>query len=169
MGFEPIFCLCRDMDLRALLEPTLEGLGYEMVDLEQSNRGRMLRLFIDKPGGVTVDDCAFVSHHLTRLFAVENVNYDRLEVSSPGLDRPLRKAADFARFAGERVKVHTRLPVDGQRNFTGILRGVRGGDLELEADGRQLLLALSNVDKARLAPDELFAKPAPARRRARHG
>lgn len=169
MGFEPIFCLCRDMDLRALLEPTLEGLGFEMVDLEQSNRGRLLRLFIDKPGGVTVDDCAFVSHHLTRLFAVENVSYDRLEVSSPGLDRPLRKAADFARFAGERAKVQTRLPVDGQRNFTGILRGVRGDDLELEADGRQLLLALANVDKARLAPDELFAKPAAPRRRARHG
>ncbi|HEX6827720.1 MAG TPA: ribosome maturation factor RimP [Burkholderiales bacterium] len=157
------------MNLHDLLEPTLEGLGYEMVDLELSNHGRMLRLFIDKQGGVTVDDCAFVSRHLIRLLAVENVNYDRLEVSSPGLDRPLRKAGDFDRFAGERAKVHTRMPVDGQKNFTGILRGVRDDALELEADGRVLRLALANVDKARLFPGELFARPAPAGRRARKG
>lgn len=157
------------MDLRALLEPTLEGLGYEMVDLELSNRGRMLRLFIDKPGGISVEDCAFVSRHLSRVMEVENVNYDRLEVSSPGLDRPLRKVGDFERFTGERAKVHTRIPVDGQRNFTGVLRGVRDDALELESEGKVLRLALSNVDKARLEPAELFAKPAPPRRGGRKG
>jgi ribosome maturation factor RimP len=157
-------------NLQELLEPTLDGLGYELVDLERSNRGRFLRLFIDKLGGVTVEDCAFVSRHVTRVLAVENVDYDRLEVSSPGLDRPLRKPADFARFAGERARVHTRLPVDGQRNFTGVLRGVRDDSLELEADGRLLLLAFANVDKARLAPGDLFSRPAPAAgRRNRKG
>ena len=86
--------------LENILEPTLAGLGFELVDLQLSNRGRFLRIFMDKPGGITVDDCATVSRHLSRLLEVEGVDYDRMEVSSPGLDRPLRKAADFARFAG---------------------------------------------------------------------
>src|SRR5688500_19308526 len=80
------------MDLNELLESTLAGLGYELVDLERSPRGKLLRVFIDKPDGVSVDDCVTVSNHLSRLLAVENVDYDRLEVSSPGLDRPLKKS-----------------------------------------------------------------------------
>src|SRR5881394_2170499 len=83
-----------------LLQRTLPALGYELVDIDVSARGKLVRVFIDKPNGVDVEDCARVSNHLTRLFAVENVDFDRLEVSSPGLDRPLRKAADFVRFTG---------------------------------------------------------------------
>jgi len=78
------------MDLREKLETAVNGLGFELVDLEMSNHGKLLRLFIDKPAGINVGDCALVSSHLTRLFAVENVDYERLEVSSPGLDRVLR-------------------------------------------------------------------------------
>lgn len=140
------------MNLQGLLENTLTGLGYELVDLERSTRGGLLRVFIDKPGGITVDDCALVSNHLGRLFTVENVNYERLEVSSPGLDRPLRTARDFARFAGQKAKLKLRVPVDGQRNFVGVLRDAETGKVGLEIDGRVLSLDLGNVDKARLMP-----------------
>jgi len=140
------------MDLQGLLDNTLAGLGYEMVDLERSPKGGLLRVFIDRPGGITVEDCALVSNHLSRVFAVENVNYERLEVSSPGLDRPLRKARDFERFAGQKAKLKLRVPVDGQRNFVGILRAGAEGKIGLEVDGRLLNLELGNVDKARLMP-----------------
>lgn len=141
------------MDLYPLLESTLTGLGYELVDLEISNRGKSLRLFIDKPGGVNIDDCALVSNHLTRLLAVElDYDYDRLEVSSPGLDRPLKKEADFVRFNGEKAQIKLRLPIQGQRNFVGILREVKGGILQLEVDGALLALDLANFEKARLVP-----------------
>lgn len=135
-----------------LLESTLEGLGYELVDLERSPRGKLLRVFIDKPGGVNVDDCVAVSNHLSRLLTVENVDYDRLEISSPGLDRPLKRASDFIRFAGESVKLKLRVGLQGQRNFVGILREVNDGVLKLEVDGKMLDLELSNLEKARLVP-----------------
>jgi len=140
------------MDLQGLLENTLAGLGYELVDLERSAKGALLRVFIDKPGGITVDDCALVSNHLSRVFAVENVGYDRLEVSSPGLDRPLRTAKDFARFAGQKARLRLRVPLEGQRNFVGVLRDAETGKVGLEIDGRVLSLDLGNVDKARLLP-----------------
>ena len=85
------------MGLAEVLEKTLPVMGYELVDWESSPRGRLVRVFIDKPGGVDVDDCARVSNHLTRVFAVEGIDYDRLEISSPGLDRALKRPADFAR------------------------------------------------------------------------
>jgi ribosome maturation factor RimP len=140
------------MDLYELLEPTLAGLGYELVDLERSSGGKLLRVFIDKPDGVNVDDCVTVSNHLSRLLAVENVDYDRLEVSSPGLDRPLKKTADFIRFAGESVKLRLRVALQGQRNFVGILREVKDGILKLEVDGKTLDLELNNLEKVRLVP-----------------
>jgi ribosome maturation factor RimP len=140
------------MDLYELLEPTLAGLGYELVDLERSPGGKLLRVFIDKPDGVNVDDCVAVSNHLSRLLVVENVDYDRLEVSSPGLDRPLKKTADFIRFAGESVKLRLRVALQGQRNFVGILREVKDGILKLEVDGKMLDLELNNLEKVRLVP-----------------
>lgn len=140
------------MDLQGFLENTLAGLGYELVELERSAKGGLLRVFIDKPGGITVEDCALVSNHLGRVFTVENVNYERLEVSSPGLDRPLRTARDFARFAGQKARLKLRVPVDGQRNFVGVLRDAETGKVGLEIDGRVLSLDLGNVDKARLMP-----------------
>jgi len=147
------------MELRALLEKTVVGLGYELVDSELSNRGRMLRIFIDKPAagpqgadGVTVDDCARVSNQLSRVLEVEDVDYDRLEVSSPGLDRPLKKAADFARFAGEQARLTLRVPLAGRRNFTGVMRAVVEGRLQLETESGMVSLDLANIDKARLVP-----------------
>jgi ribosome maturation factor RimP len=140
------------MDLYELLDSTLHGLGYELVDVERMSRGGLLRVFIDKPGGISVDDCVIVSNHLGRLFAVENIDYDRLEVSSPGLDRPLKKPSDFIRFLGESVKLKLRVALKGQRNFAGILREVNDGVLKLEVDGKMLDLELKNLEKARLVP-----------------
>ena len=140
------------MDLQALLETTLAGLGYELVDLEKSGKTMFLRVFIDKPGGVDVNDCATVSQHLTRLLAVENIDYGRLEVSSPGLDRLLKKERDFVRFTGHKARIKLRIPVDGQRNFTGILRETSAGKVQLEVDGKLLSLDVDNLAKARLVP-----------------
>jgi ribosome maturation factor RimP len=140
------------MDLQGLLENTLAGLGYELVELERSTKGGLLRVFIDKPGGINVDDCALVSNHLGRWLAVESVGYERLEVSSPGLDRPLRTAKDFARFSGQKAKLKLRVPQAGQRNFIGVLRDTEAGKVGLEVDGELLSLDLGNVDKARLVP-----------------
>src|SRR5215471_4775406 len=109
------------MNLGELLEKTLPPMGYELVDWEMSPRSRLVRVFIDKPHGVDVEDCARVSSHLTHLFAVENVDFERLEVSSPGLDRPLIKTTDFSRFAGEEVDMRVRVPVDNARRIKGIL------------------------------------------------
>jgi len=112
-----------------------------------------LRLYIDRPGGVNVDDCASVSHQVSRVLTVENVNYERLEVSSPGLDRLLRKERDFARFAGQRARVKMRVPVDGQRNFVGVLREAAAGRVELEIEGKVVSLALGDMETARLVPN----------------
>ncbi|MDB5926310.1 MAG: hypothetical protein JWN13_5246 [Betaproteobacteria bacterium] len=140
------------MDLLQLLESTLAGLGYEFVDLERSGKGKLLRVYIDKPSGIHVEDCATVSNHLSRVLAVEGVDYERLEISSPGLDRLLRKEQDFVRFAGHRARIKLRVPFEGQRNFVGVLRETRAGKVEIEVDGKVMSLELENFDKARLVP-----------------
>ena len=135
-----------------LLEPTLQGLGYELVDFEWFGRGK-LRVMIDKVDGINVDDCAAVSRHLTLFFAAEGVDYDRLEVSSPGMDRPLRKAADFVRFRGEMAELKLKVPMDGRKNFTGTLSVLADGLLALDSDGKMYAIELENVHKARLKPE----------------
>ena len=141
-------------DLHALLERSLTQLGYELVELEISNRGKLLRLFIDKPEGITIDDCVLVSNQVGNLLAVEHdIDYDRLEVSSPGLDRVLKKHSDFERFAGERAQVKLRVPVENRKNFLGVLRGLDAENLLIECEGVVHKIALNNVDKARLAPE----------------
>ncbi len=139
------------MDVLKLVETTVNGLGYELVDFERSGRG-LLRVFIDKPEGISVDDCQRVSNQLTRLFLVENVDYDRLEVSSPGLDRPLKKPADFIRFAGQKAHLKLRLPMAGRKNFSGIIGTLNEGILQLDMEGSVVAIELSNLDKARLVP-----------------
>ena len=143
------------MDLNNLIDITVTGLGYELVDLEQSPRGRVLRVFIDKAdkaSGVDVEDCALVSNQLSRVLAVENVDYDRLEISSPGLDRVLKKPADFERFSGSEINLKLRLPMSGRRNFNGILHGLQDGKIRLTIDTGDVELDLGNIDKARLVP-----------------
>jgi ribosome maturation factor RimP len=134
------------------LRETLAGLGYELVDLE-SSRGGLLRIFIDSQRGISVEDCARVSNHLTRAFAVEGVDYERLEVSSPGLDRPLKRVEDYARFAGQKASVRLKLPRDGRRRFEGVLAGVEDGAVLLEVDGERKSFAFGDIERARLVPD----------------
>lgn len=143
------------MDIQTLLERTLPGLGYELVDQELTAQGT-LRVFIDKDGGITVEDCATVSNHLSRLFMVEDVDYKNLEISSPGLDRPLKKAADFVRFAGQQAKIKTRLPVEGQKNFIGTLVSCENDVVRIAFDGKTADIELGNIDKARLKPEFKF-------------
>jgi len=141
-------------DLHSLLERSVTQLGYELVDLELSNRGKLIRLFIDKPEGVNIDDCVLVSNQLGNLLAVENdMNYDRLEVSSPGMDRVLKKNADFVRFIGERAQVKLHVPIDSRKSFIGILRGLEQDELLMECEGVVQKIALANIDKARLHPE----------------
>ena len=134
------------------LEPTLASLGYELVDLEMSRSG-LVRVFIDKPAGVTVDDCATVSHHLMRVFAVEGFDYERLEVSSPGLDRPVKRLEDFGRFAGREVSVRLKLPREGRRRLEGRLAGVQDEMVLIDVEGKRWSIAMSDIDRARLVPD----------------
>ena len=113
-----------------------------------------MRLFIDKPGGINVDDCAAVSRQVSRVLEVEGVDYERLEVSSPGLDRRLSKAGDFARFAGRRAELRMRTPdAGGRRRFVGVLRGAEGSQVNLELDGRTVALALEDIERAKLVPE----------------
>lgn len=142
----------RALERESWLRETLASLGYELVDLE-SSRGGLLRVFIDAPKGITVDDCARVSNHLTRAFAVEGIEYERLEVSSPGLDRPLKRLEDYARFAGQVANVRLKLPRDGRRRYEGKLAGVEDGSVVLEVEGERRVFALSDIDRARLVPD----------------
>jgi ribosome maturation factor RimP len=142
------------LNLENVVEPVVAGMGYELVDLQSSNGGRLLRLFIDKPGGVGLEDCAAVSRQLSRVFEVEGVDYDRLEVSSPGLDRPLRKASDFERFAGQRAELKMRTPGEGgRRKYVGVLRGAADGRVNLELDGKVVALALADMERAKLVPE----------------
>ena len=145
---------------QALVESTVTGLGYELVELERSARG-LLRVFIDKlpndPSGefITVDDCEKVTRQLQYLLEVEGVPYERLEVSSPGLDRPLRKPADYLRFAGQEVDITLKVPFQNRKKFRGVLEA-EGDDWRLVFnDGKQdqaLSFSIEEVREARLVP-----------------
>lgn len=152
MGFVPVFYLwVANMDVVKLVEITVSGLGYELVDVERAGRG-LLRVFIDKPEGIAVEDCQVVSNQLTRLFTVENIDYDRLEVSSPGLDRALKKESDFIRFKGQKAQLKLRMPIAARKNFVGIIGELNEGVLQMDVEGVQVEIELANVDKARLVP-----------------
>jgi ribosome maturation factor RimP len=144
-------------ELQKLLEPTIERLGYELTDLEVrlSGKGGLLRLTIDKPDGIDLDDCEKVSHAVSALLDVEDPvpgEYS-LEVSSPGLDRKLTKVEHFQRFEGETVKITMRFPIDGRRRFRGTLVSSDDENIVVEVDGESYSLPLGTIDTARLVPD----------------
>ena len=127
-------------DLWALIEPVVTGMGYEVVDIEYRPHPKdgLLRVFIDQESGIQLEDCEAVSRQLSAMLDVEDPipGQFNLEISSPGLDRPLRKAEDFERFAGEMVKIKLSMPtIEGQRNFTGKLLGLEDNEVLLEVDG----------------------------------
>ncbi|HEY7788444.1 MAG TPA: ribosome maturation factor RimP [Casimicrobiaceae bacterium] len=140
------------MGLGELLERTVPALGYELVDWDMSARTRLIRIFIDKPNGVDVEDCSRVSNHFTRLFAVENIEFERLEVSSPGLDRPVKRLADYARFAGREARLTLSAPVGGARRIKGTLRGTQGEDVLVETAAGVKSFPFGTIAQARLVP-----------------
>jgi len=143
--------------LQDLLEPVVDGLGYELWHLELAGggRNRLLRLYIDAPGGITLEDCEAVSHEVSAALDVADPLPDayRLEVSSPGLDRPLVTAAHFGRFVGERARFTLYAPVNGQRRFTATVAGVEGDIVRFRHEGEELTVNLADIAKARLAPE----------------
>ena len=142
------------MDLNQLIASALPNFGCTLVDCERVSGANLLRILIDKDGGVTVDDCALVSNHLIRLFEVEGVSYDRLEVSSPGLDRPIKTHEDYERFKGELVSVQTNLPINGRKNFKGILRGLNAKQevvISIEND-LQISIEIREIRRTKLVP-----------------
>lgn len=140
---------------RDLIEPLCESEGVELVHLEYQREagGRILRLFIDRPGGVTLDDCVRISRQSSDLLDVylENTGPYRLEVSSPGPNRPLGKRLDFDRFKGSRVKIRTAQSVEGQKNFKGVLMGISEEMVKLSIDGKTAYIPYQEIITARLA------------------
>ena len=148
--------------LMRLLEPPIEALGYELVDIEfaREGRGGVLRIFIDSQAensgtGVTVDDCARVSHAVSQVLEAQDPikGHYTLEVSSPGFDRILRTRAHFQRFVGERVFAELKLPIEGRRRFAGVLKSVADDTIVVEVDGEAHSLPLERIQKARLRPE----------------
>jgi len=143
-----------------VLESTAASLGYELVHHDLAHGGRLLRVFIERTDvsdagvrpGITHNDCERMTRQLQRVLEVEGFGYDRLEVSSPGLDRVLKKPADFRRFAGERAEVRLRVPLNGQRRFVGVVRGASAEEVNLEVDGALMSFAFVNLEKVRLVP-----------------
>ena len=142
--------------LEAIVEPAVSALGFELVGIEYLSQGKhsMLRIYIDSDDGITVDDCAKVSHQVSGVLDVEDPIRGEytLEISSPGLDRPLFKAADYDRFAGQEIKVRLAQPREGRRNYSGVLLGVRDGEVVLTMDGQEIGLPLADIEKANLVP-----------------
>ena len=144
-------------ELRKLLEPAVTALGFELVGVEfiRDKRG-LLRVYIDDPDkGITVDDCKAVSHQISGVLDVEDPIQGQyaLEVSSPGLDRPLFLARDFERFAGHEVSLRLSVPVNGRRKFKGVLAGIKDGEVTVQMEDEELIVSLEEIDQARLVPD----------------
>ena len=143
--------------VQALVEPVVSSLGYELVGVEFLMQGRsgLLRVYIDAEDGITLDDCQRVSHQLSGVLDVEDIikGQYQLEISSPGLDRPLFTKEHFERFTGHMAKLKLTVPLNGQRKFRGTLKGVENDQLKLDVDGEEILLPLNTVDKANLIPE----------------
>lgn len=140
-----------------MLQPLVEELGYEFVGLEHSSnpKNAVLRIYIDSENGIDLDDCSSVSREVAALLDVEDPisGHYTLEVSSPGLDRPLFTPSQFEQFAGELVKVTLFAPEDGRRKFRGRITGVQGEEIQLIVDDVEITLSFGNIAKAKLVPD----------------
>jgi ribosome maturation factor RimP len=141
-------------NLEEFVSKIVAQMGYELVDFEFQNQGKLIRIFIDKPASVTIDDCVDVSNHLNHVLTVEeDIDYERLEVSSPGFDRVIKKIEDFQKFKGENIKIKTRTPIMNQRNFKGEVLGVKGLVIMIKTpEQEQVNIDFDNIDRARLDP-----------------
>lgn len=138
------------MKLQVILDKTISGLGFELVDVEITP-AKIIRVFIDKEGGVSVEDCAEVSNHLSRVLVAEEINYNRLEISSPGLERPLKKIADYTRFMGRLAKIKTHALINNQKVFEGRIIAVAGEQISLELATQEIFkIEFNAINRARL-------------------
>jgi len=144
-------------EVRQVVEPILESQGFELVDLEyqRESQGWVLRIYLDREGGVSLDDCAGISHEVGAVLEVKDLIPSAyiLEVSSPGLTRPLKKPEDFNRFRNQMVKIKLYEPLDGRRNFKGTLLGLEGDRVRVEAEQQVYELPLQRIAKANLEID----------------
>ena len=144
-------------EVERLIEPVLAEMGIELVDMEyRSGRGRrVLRVYADRPTGINLDDCAMVSREIGNLLDVKDLLQDHyvLEVSSPGLNRPLKREKDFLRAIGQKVKVKTAVPLKGRKNFSGVLQSFENGTLQLKLDDTVVQIPEESVNKANLVFD----------------
>jgi len=142
--------------LQAMLAPVVEALGYECWGIEFISQGRhsLLRVYIDHANGIQVDDCEKVSRQVSGVLDVEDPISSEytLEVSSPGMDRPLFTLEQFAKHTGEQVKIKLRSPFEGRRNFQGLLKGVEEQDVIVQADEHEYLLPVDSIEKANIIP-----------------
>ena len=146
----------REQQILALLEPTVEAMGFELWGLEYLSQGKhsLLRVYIDGENGITVDDCAAVSEQLSSVLDVEDPIHGEytLEVSSPGMDRLLFKLEQYAGYVGEVVELRLRSAFEGRRKFKGVLKGIEGEDVVVQVDDHEYLLPHSAIDRARIQP-----------------
>lgn len=159
MGRDPTFFLGQmaavELEkVRQLVEPIVREFGLELIACQWGTdpSGRALRILIDREGGVTVGDCQTISREVETVIEVEGLVGDRyhLEVSSPGLNRPLVKEEDFSRFAGKTAAVKTSQPIEGRRNYKGLLKGLGEGQVVMEIDGKEYRIPLGLIEKAHL-------------------
>jgi ribosome maturation factor RimP len=147
----------KEQTLRDQLANLIEGLGYEFVgcELNQSRQGGLLRIYLDKENGVTIDDCTLVSRQVSAMLDVEDPIQGKytLEVSSPGLDRPLFEMKHYQKYVGSQVKVRLYAPLEGRRNFVGVLLRVEEGKVVVLVDSTEFTLPFSNIEKAKLVAD----------------
>lgn len=140
-----------------LFEPVVNGMGFDLIEIEHvpNPKHGILRLYIDKEDGVTIDDCSDVSEQISALLDVEEPirGHFNLEISSPGMDRPLTRLKDFQRFAGSLVKLKTLKPMDGQRNFKGRILEANEDVLVIETDTEEISVPMNAIEKARLVPE----------------
>lgn len=145
-----------------LLEPVIEGLGYECIGIEYNPHPKhgLLRIYIDSPNGIVLDDCSKVSHQISGVLDVEDPipGEYQLEISSPGTDRPLFKISQFQQFIGKTVKVQLYAPINQRKKITGIIQGVDGGNIQLAADGQHFTIPFQAIGKARLVPEYFIEK-----------
>lgn len=141
-------------DLETVIEKLVAQLGYELVDFETVNGGQILRVYIDKGDLISIEDCSKVSNHVNSVLSVEtDFDYERLEVSSPGLDRVIKKIKDFDRFKGQQAKIKTRFAIENRKNFKGTLSGIKNESIIIKIEDKLLSIDFENIDKARLDPD----------------
>jgi len=149
-------CVNNDMGLTALVEPVVTSLGLELwgVDMLVQGHNKTLCVFIERESGVGVTDCEAVSRQLSSLFDVEDpiTGEYTLEVSSPGLDRPLFKTEHYALYVGETVKIKLRSAFDGRRNYRGLIRAVENDEVFVEVDGHEYILPIETIEKANIVP-----------------